>query len=90
MCSGWGVKATKVSDLLCRFYLLFIYEMFFYGVKLVKFGSIIFYAGPAGVSHKDRNSKWKIGFRNFGQIYYITFMIFLDFIEVKIKEDTIW
>ena len=31
-----------------------------------------FYAGPAGVSHKDRKSKRKIGFRNFRSnlLYY--------------------
>ena len=32
-----------------------------------------FYAGPTGISHKDRKSKLKIGFRNFRSklLYYI-------------------
>ena len=66
---------------------MFIYGIFFYGVKLFSLTPFFFYTGPTGISHKDRKSKSKISFRIFrSNLLYYIHDFFKSIVERNIKE----
>ena len=60
-----GKGDDKLAIYCVGFIDVYMRNIFFYGVKLFGLTPFFFYAETAGVSHKNRKSKSKIGFRIF-------------------------